>query len=52
MSDYTGDTAHGLVQDVLAAIHKYDDTILLPTVLGCLDIVKAVLLDEHSEDNT
>jgi hypothetical protein len=51
---HASDIAQGLVDDVLATIHKYDETILLPTVLGCLDIVKAQLLAEHidEEDNT
>lgn len=50
MSNYTGDVAKGLVDEVLATIHKYDDSLLLPTVLGCLDIVKVTLLTEHMED--
>jgi hypothetical protein len=51
---YASDITQGLVDDVLATVHKYDESLLLPTVLGCLDIVKAQLLAEHidEEDNT
>jgi len=51
---YASDIAQGLVDDILATIHKYDESLLLPTVLGCLDIAKAQLLADHmdEEDNT
>jgi hypothetical protein len=48
---YDADIAQGLVDEVLAVLHKYDESVLLPTVLGCLDIVKMQLLQEHMEED-
>lgn len=47
---YVGKLADGLVQELLQVIHKYDETMLLPTALGCLEIVKQQLIQEHMED--
>ena len=35
---------------LLDVIHKYHETMLLPTALGCLDLAKAQLIQEHMED--
>lgn len=48
---YDADIAQGIVDEVLAVLHKYDESVLLPTVLGCLDIVKMQLLQEHMEED-
>jgi hypothetical protein len=48
---YDADIAQGIVDEVLALLHKYDESVLLPTVLGCLDIIKAQLLQEHMEED-
>jgi hypothetical protein len=40
-----------MVDEILAVIHKYDETVMLATALGCLDIVKAQLLQEHMDDD-
>ncbi len=48
---YDADIAQGIVDEVIALLHKYDESVLLPTVLGCLDIVKAQLLQEHMEED-
>lgn len=34
----------GLVREILDLVHQYDEAILLPTTLGCLDVVKHMLL--------
>ena len=47
---YVGKLADGLVQELLQVIHKYDETMVLPTALGCLEIVKQQLIQEHMED--
>ena len=39
----------GLVEDLLRAIHQYDDTLYLATVVGCLEFVKQQLIDEANE---
>lgn len=49
--NYQGDVAQGLVDEPLEVVHKYDETMVLPTALGCLDIVKAQLLQEHMEED-
>jgi hypothetical protein len=48
--DYEYPLSQKLVDQVLDVIHKYDETLMLATVLGCLDIVKAQLLQDHMED--
>jgi hypothetical protein len=48
--NYQGSIAQGLVDEVLEVIHKYDDTMILPTVLGCLDIVKEQLILDHTPE--
>ena len=49
--NYMGDIAQGLVDELLEVVHKYDETMILPTALGCLDLVKAQLILEHQEDD-
>ena len=49
--NYAGDLAQGLVDELLATIYKYEETMVLPTVLGCLEIVKQQLISEHAEDD-
>jgi hypothetical protein len=49
--NYAGDLAQGLVDELLAVIYKYEETMVLPTVLGCLEIVKQQLINEHMEDD-
>jgi hypothetical protein len=48
--DYQNNLTQRLVDQVLDVIHKYDETLMLATVLGCLDIVKSQLLQDHMED--
>ena len=48
---YQGGLAQGLVDELLEVIHKYDETMVLPTALGCLDLAKQQLIQEHMEEN-
>ena len=48
---YAGDLAAGLVEELLAVIHKYDESMILATALGCLDIVKTQLIKDHMEND-
>lgn len=48
--NYENKIAQGLVDEILAVIYNYEESILLPTVLGCLDIVKQQLIQGHMED--
>jgi hypothetical protein len=49
--NYAGDLTQGLVDELLAVIYKYEETMVLPTVLGCLEIVKQQLISEHMEED-
>jgi hypothetical protein len=48
---YMENLTQGLVDEILAVVHKYDEAMLLPTALGCLDLAKAQLLQDHMEDD-
>ncbi len=45
-----GKLADGLVDDLLEAIHKYDETLYMATVIGCLELVKQQLINESLEN--
>jgi hypothetical protein len=45
-----GNLAQGLVDELLALIHKYDESLYVPTVLGCLELVKQQLINDSWED--
>ena len=49
--NYMENLTQGLVDELLAVVHKYDNTMMLPTALGCLDLVKAQLIQDHTEDD-
>ena len=49
--NYSGEIAQALVDELIAVVHKYDETMVLPTALGCLDLAKAQLIEEHMEDD-
>jgi hypothetical protein len=44
-----GKLADGLVDDLFEAIHKYDETLYMATVIGCLELVKQQLINESVE---
>jgi hypothetical protein len=45
-----GKVAGGLVDEVLELVHKYDDTLYMATVIGCLELVKQQLINDSMED--
>ena len=45
-----GKLADGLVDDLFEAIHKYDETLYMATVIGCLELVKQQLINESLEN--
>ena len=49
--NYMGNIAQSLVDELLEVIHKYDEAMMVPTVLGCLDIVKQQIIQDHTEDD-
>ena len=44
-----GKLADGLVDELLEAIHKYDETLYMATVIGVLELVKQQLIQESME---
>ena len=44
-----GKLADGLVDDLLEAIHKYDETLYMAPVIGVLELVKQQLITESLE---
>ena len=46
-----GKVAGGLVDDLLELIHKYDESLYMATVIGCLELVKQQLINESMEDD-
>jgi len=46
-----GDLAGGLVDELLELIHKYDETMYMATVIGCLELVKQQLINDATEEN-
>jgi len=46
-----GKLADGLVDDLFEAIHKYDETLYMATVIGCLELVKQQLINESLEND-
>jgi hypothetical protein len=45
-----GKVAGGLVDELLELIHKYDESLYMSTVIGCLELVKQQLINESLED--
>jgi len=45
-----GKVADGLVDEVLAVIHKYDNSLYMSTVIGCLELIKQQLINDSLED--
>jgi hypothetical protein len=46
-----GKLAGGLVDELLEVIHKYDETLYMATVIGCLELVKQQLINESMEED-
>ena len=46
-----GKVAGGLVDELLELAHKYDETLYMSTVIGCLELVKQQLINESLESD-
>ena len=46
-----GKVAGGLVDEMLELVHKYDETLYMATVIGCLELVKQQLINDSMEDD-
>lgn len=49
--NYHGAITQALVDELLTVCRRYQETMLLPTALGCLDLVKAQLIQDHQEED-
>jgi len=45
-----GKVAGGLVDELLELIHRYDESLYMATVIGCLELVKQQLINDSLED--
>lgn len=48
--NYDGNLSQGLVDELLEVIHKYDESLYLATALGCLELVKQQLIQDHMDN--
>jgi hypothetical protein len=46
-----GKVAGGLVDELLEVIYKYEETLYMSTVIGCLELVKQQLINESMEED-
>ena len=48
-----GKLAGGLVDELLEVVHRYDESLYMATVIGCLELVKQQLIMDsvESEEN-
>jgi hypothetical protein len=46
-----GNVAGGLVDELLELIHRYDESLYMATVIGCLELVKQQLINDATENN-
>lgn len=44
-----GKVAQGLVDEMLALVHRYDETLYMSTVIGCIELVKHQLIIDNIE---
>jgi hypothetical protein len=45
-----GKLASGLVEELLEVIWKYEESLYVPTVLGCIELVKQQIIREAYEE--
>ena len=46
-----GKLAGGLVDELLAVVHKYDESLYMSTAIGCLELVKQQLIVDSVESD-
>jgi hypothetical protein len=44
-----GKLADGLIDEMLELIHKYDETLYMATVIGCVELVRQQLIIDAME---
>lgn len=51
MTRYVGDLADSLTEELMEVIRRYDESLLVPTVIGCLELVKQQIIVNHIEED-
>ena len=46
-----GKLADSLVEEMLKLVHKYDETLYMATVIGCVELVRQQLIIDAMEKN-
>ncbi len=46
-----GKLADGLIDEMLELIHKYDETLYMATVIGCVELVRQQLIIDAMEED-
>jgi len=46
-----GKVAGGLVDELLEVIYRYEESLYMATVIGCLELVKQQVINEAVEDD-
>lgn len=44
---YDADIAQGLVDEIIALVYKYSESMLTATAIGCLEIAKIQILNDQ-----
>ena len=45
-----GKLAQGLFDEIMTLVHKYDESLYVPTVLGCLELAKQQVISDSIDD--
>jgi hypothetical protein len=47
---YDADIAQGLVDEIIAVVYKYSESMLTATAIGCLEIAKMQILTDQVDE--
>ena len=51
MTKYVGDLADSLTEELMEVIRRYDETMIVATVIGCIELVKQQIITNHIEED-
>lgn len=47
---YDADIAQGLVDEIIAVVYKYNESMLVSTAVGCIEIAKMQILADQVDE--
>lgn len=47
---YDAEIAQGLVDEIVAVVYKYSESMLVATAVGCLEIAKVQILNDQVDE--